>query len=112
MHIKRRARGDSIRGRNTKKIHGTYIDWADKVLIAHEYIRHGEAEENRQDPSADESLDCLLRRKLDQLRTAECDAANISENIVRDDERSRQEEPDHALKDVVHNEMCLDNDQV
>lgn len=88
----------------------TYIDWADEVLVAHEYIRHSEAKEYCQDPGSDKPLDCLLWGKLDQLRAAECDAANVSEDIVRNDQRSRQEEPDHALKDVVHNEMRLDND--
>jgi hypothetical protein len=71
-----------------------------------------EAPKDSHEPGAYETLDRLLRRELNQLGTAEGNAANVSKDIVADDERGRQEEPDHALENVVHNEVCLDHDQV
>lgn len=37
--------------------------------------------------------------------------ADVREYVVRDDEGSGQEEPDHALEDVVHDEVRLHDDQ-
>ena len=54
----------------------------------------------------------LLGADLDQLRTAESDTADVREDIVGDDQADGQEEPDHALEDVVHDEVRLHNDQV
>ena len=54
----------------------------------------------------------LLGADLDQLRTAESDTADVREDIVGDDQADGQEEPDHAFKDVVHDEVCLHDNQV
>lgn len=43
---------------------------------------------------------------------AEGDTANVGEYVVADDEGSRQEEPDHALENVVHNEVGLNYNKV
>lgn len=40
------------------------------------------------------------------------DAADVGEDVVGDDQGSRQEEPDHAFEDAVHDEVCLDIDEV
>ena len=58
------------------------------------------------------ALDGLLGRQLDELGTAKSDAADVRKYIVCDDERGGQEEPDHALEDVVHDEMRLHHDEV
>lgn len=42
----------------------------------------------------------------------EGDTADVGEDVVGDDQRSRQEEPDHAFEDAVHDEVCLDVDEV
>lgn len=46
------------------------------------------------------------------MRAAKGDTADVGEDVVCDNQRHWQEEPDHALKDVVHDEVCLHNDQV
>ena len=89
---------------------GTYVDGANEILVAHQYVGHGEAEEYGQDPSSHEAFDGLFGGELDQLRAAKGDAADVGEDVVSDDEGGGKEEPDHALEDVVHNEVCLHND--
>jgi len=54
----------------------------------------------------------LLGADLDQLCATESDTADVREDIVGDDQADWQEEPDHALKDVVHDEVRLHNNQV
>ena len=54
----------------------------------------------------------LLGADLDQLCATESDTADVREDIVGDDQADWQEEPDHALKDVVHDEVRLHDDQV
>ena len=54
----------------------------------------------------------FLRTQLDKRRPAERDPTYVRENIVRDDQTDRQEEPDHALEDVVHDEMSLHDDEI
>ncbi|KAJ8126312.1 hypothetical protein O1611_g7326 [Lasiodiplodia mahajangana] len=77
-----------------------------------QHVGQQEAPDDGHDPGADEALDGLLGRELDQLGAAEGDAADVGEDVVADDERCGQEEPDHALKDVVHDEVGLDDDEV
>lgn len=55
---------------------------------------------------------CLLRAQLDKLRPSEGDPTDISKDVVGNDKHHRQEEPDHAFEDIVHDEVCLHNDQV
>ncbi len=88
------------------------VDGADEVLGAHQDVGQHDAPEDGHDPGSDEALDRLLGRQLDQLGAAEGDAADVGEDVVADDERGGQEEPDHALEDVVHDEVGLDDDQV
>ena len=88
------------------------VDGADEVLGAHQHFREHDTPEHGHDPGADEALDRLLGRQLDQLSTAKGDTADIGKDVIADDERRRQEEPDHALKDVVHDEVGLDDDEV
>ena len=58
------------------------------------------------------TFDGLLRAQLDELSPAERNAANIGEDVIGDDQRDRDEKPDHALEDIIHNEMRLHDDQV
>jgi hypothetical protein len=58
------------------------------------------------------TFDSLLRADLDQLSAAECNTANVCEDVVGDDQADWQEEPDHALKDVVHDEVRLHNNEI
>ena len=88
------------------------VDRADEVLVAHEDVGHKEAEDDGADPGADEAFDSLFGGELDQLGAAEGDAADVGEDVVGDDEADGEEEPDHALEDVVHDEVGLHHDQV
>lgn len=54
----------------------------------------------------------LLRAELDELRAPECDADQVGEDVVRDDQADRQEKPDHPFEDVVHDEVRLHDDQI
>ena len=64
----------------------TYIDWAGEVLVAHQYVDHGEAKNDSADPGSNEALDGLFWRKLNKLSTAEGYTADIGEDVVGDDE--------------------------
>lgn len=88
------------------------IDGANEVFVAHEDVGHEIAETDGADPGTQETLDRLLRRELDQLRTTKHNPANVGKNIVRNHERGGQEEPDHTLQHVVHDKMRLHDDQV
>lgn len=89
-----------------------YIYGADEVFVPHQYIRHGKSEDDRTDPRSDKTLNSLLRRQLDELGTAEGNATDVGENIVGDYQGCWEEEPDHPLENVVHDEMGLYDDQV
>ena len=58
------------------------------------------------------TFDGLLGADLDQLCVSKSDTADVCEDIVGNDQADRQEEPDHALEDVVHDEVSLHDDQV
>lgn len=58
------------------------------------------------------TFDSLLWAEFDKLCSPKRDTANVCKDVVCDDKTRWQEEPNHALKDVVHDEMCLHNDQV
>lgn len=90
----------------------TYVNGADKVLVPHEYISHAEAKNDGTDPGADKAFDGLFRRELDELGAAKCHAAYVGEDVVGYNEGCWEEEPDHAFKDIVHDEVRLHNDQV
>lgn len=90
----------------------TYVDWTDEVFVAHQEVRHGEAEDDGQDPGSDKAFDGLFGGELDQLSAAEGDAADVGEDVVCDNEGGGKEEPDHALEDVVHDEVCLHHNQI
>lgn len=90
----------------------TYVDGADEVLGSRHDVCQEHGEQNSHDPSTNETLDCLLGGELDELRASKCHSADVREDVVGDDQRCGKEEPDHALKDVVHDEVCLNDDEV
>lgn len=90
----------------------THVDRADEKLGPHHDVNKKEGEEDRHDPRANEAFDRLLGRQLDELGAAKGDAADVRPDVVGDDEGGREEEPDHALEDVVHDEVRLDNDEI
>jgi hypothetical protein len=52
--------------------------------------------------SANKTLDCLLRRKLDELSSSKEHAPDVCSYIIHDHQTSRKPEPDNALKSYVH----------
>lgn len=62
-------------------------------------------------PGTQETLPCFLGRDLDERCSSECDAAQVSKDIIGDDHGNGQNEPDEALENVVDNEMCLTNNE-
>lgn len=95
-----------------KTVGRTYIYRADEVFVPHEYISHAEAEDDGANPCPDESLHSLFGGQLDELRTAESNPTDVGENVVRDDQGGWKEKPDHALEDVVHDKVGLDDYKV
>ena len=59
---------------------------ADHVVETHEVRAPNEAEDNGAEESANETLNRLLGRQLDQGRTANCDTPHVCEDVVADDE--------------------------
>ncbi len=90
----------------------TNIYGADEVFVPHQHIGHSETKDDRAYPGAYESFHGLFRGKLDKLCFAESYTADVGEDVVRDDEGCWEEEPNHALEYIVHDEMGLDDDQV
>ncbi len=101
----------SLQASNTAQVRA-YIDRADEILALHERVGEEDPEQDRYDPGADEALDGFLGRELDELGPPERDATYIGEYVVGDDERGREEKPDHALEDVVHDEVGLDHNKI
>lgn len=58
---------------------------------------HEVGKDHGDDQRADKALDRLFRTELDQLVTAKEHAAHVGGDVVDDDERDRDPEPDHAL---------------
>lgn len=91
---------------------GTYIYRANEVFITHENICHAVTEHDGENPRANEALNRLFRRKLDERRAPKGYTADIGKDIIGYHKRGRKEEPDHALEYVVHYKMSLDDDQI
>lgn len=83
---------------------------ADHVIEAHEEGSPSETEEEGADKRTEEALDCLLGRQLDQRGAAKGLAADVCKDVVADDERCRDKEPDKTLEDVVDNKVAGNND--
>ena len=89
----------------------TYIDWANEILVSHKHVRHSDAEENSQDPGTNKAFNRFLRGEFYELRSSKCDAADVGKNVVSDDKADRQEEPDHPLEHIVHDEVRLNHNK-
>lgn len=62
-------------------LHGT-----DHVFESHKIIGHNHSKEDGHDPGADESLNCLLGGDLDELCSSKRDSADISKDVIGDDQ--------------------------
>jgi hypothetical protein len=58
------------------------------------------------------TFNSLLGADLDQLCATKSDTADVCKDVIGDDQADWQEEPDHALEDVVHDEVGLNDNQV
>lgn len=90
----------------------SHVNRANKVLGSHHQVDEDQSPKDRHDPGADETLHRLLGGQLDELRTTKGDTADVGKDVVGDDESGGDEEPDHALEDVVHDEVGLEDDEV
>jgi hypothetical protein len=87
----------------------SYIDRADEVLVTNHNVRQEDTKYDRKEPGAEEAFPCLLWGDLNERRAAKGDATDIRKDIVCDDHGHGQEEPNHALEDVIDDEMSLAN---
>ena len=82
------------------------VNGADHIVEAHEVGAPEETEDERTEERADESLDCLLGRQLDEGGASNSDTPDVGEDVVADDERRGNPEPDDTLQDVVDDEVA------
>jgi hypothetical protein len=80
-------------------------------MLEHEFGQEV-AEDDGKDPSAEKAFQSLLRRQLDELGSAKGNTTQIGEYVIGDDESGGKEEPDHALEDVVDDEVGLNHNEV
>lgn len=72
---------------------------------------HQHAKDDGHDPTTNESLDGFLGRQLDQGGLTHKESENVRPNVVSNDQRNGQKEPNKSLKDVVDNKVTLTDDQ-
>ena len=89
----------------TEGAHAEVIHGADHIVKAHEICSPNEAEDDGAEERADESLYRLLWGEFDEGSATKRDAPDVGEDVVTDDERGGNPEPDEALEDVVHDEV-------
>ena len=89
-----------------------HINRTNKELPACQPVTEGKAKDDGEDPSAQKAFHSLLGRQFDELGSTKSDAAYVCKDVIANDQRRGQQEPNHAFKDVVHDEVGLDNDEV
>lgn len=104
------------RVRNTfqtgQSIRAQVVDRTDEVRVTDQQVGHEITKGNSAGPCAEESLNSLLWGELNKLCPSKANTANVGEDIIGDDQRSGKEEPDHALENVVHDKVSLNNNQI
>ena len=89
----------------------TYINGADKVLVAGGKVGKDNTPKDGKKPRAKKSFPRFLGGNLDQWRASKGDATEIGKNVICNNHGGRQYEPDKALEDVVDDEVRLADDQ-
>jgi hypothetical protein len=89
-----------------------YIDWTYEVFVPHQNIGHTNSKDNGKNPSSYKTFHRLLRREFYELCTAKCNATNVCKDIIANDQGDGQEEPDHSFKDIVHDKVRLNDNEV
>lgn len=84
---------------------------AKEVFEAQENVGQKDAKDGRHHPGPDKPLNCFLRRELDELGPAKGNAADIGEDVIRNNQSGGEEEPDETFKHIVHDEVGLANDE-
>ena len=74
-------------------------------------MRQTDTPDNGEEPCAEESLPCLLGRDLDEGCPSKGNTTEVGPDVVCDDHRNWQNEPDETLEDVVDNEVGLSDDE-
>ena len=97
-------------GESNTYLGATYVDGANEVLVAHQRVSKKISEEYRKYPGTHKPFHSLLWRKLDQLSASEQYSADVCPDVVGDDKDRGHEEPDHAFKNVIHNEVSRAGD--
>lgn len=82
-------------------------DGADEVRELTQEVGEDEPEQNCREATADEALPRLLRTEFDQGRLAEEEAKHVGHHVVADDHGDGHNEPDHALEDVLDDQVAL-----
>ena len=104
--------GVDVALKTSKDVGAEIVDRANEILGAHQDVGQAKSEDDSENPSTNETFDGLFGTDLDELGATKGDATDVGEDVVGNDKSGREEEPDHALEDVVHDEMSLDDNQV
>lgn len=94
------ARHTTVECAHTKVTHR-----ADHVLELHEVGTPYDAEDDGRNKGTEETFNCFLGGELDQRCTTDSDAPDVREDVVADHKGGRDPEPDHALEDIVDDEV-------
>jgi hypothetical protein len=82
------------------------MNGADHIVeLAAECAPH-DGKNDRAEKCADEALDCLLWRELDEWCTTHSDTTEVREAVVADDEARRYKEPDETFENIVYDEVA------
>lgn len=81
-------------------MNGTY-----HVIEPHEEGTPEKREYHGAEESTNEAFHSLLRRQFDKGCTSKCYTPNVCEDIIANDERRGNPEPNQSFKDVVDNEV-------
>ena len=82
-----------------------------ELAVVAEYGGQHEAEYDGGEGAADEALPGLLGRQLDQPGASKKKAEHVGHDVIADDERDGQQEPDEALEHVLDHEIRLGHDE-
>ena len=89
----------------------TYINGADEIGWLRHDMRPEKARKNGSKPSTNKTFNSLFGWQLNEWGSSKKHTKDISKDVVGDDKSHRQEKPDHALEDIVHDKVRLYDNQ-
>lgn len=95
----------------TPGVHTEILYRAGHILPSHKQGTPDNAKEHGTEEGTDETLYSFFRGKLDERCATKGNTPDISKDVVTDDQRGRNPEPDETLENIVYDEVARDNDK-